>query len=64
VVAETPWSFHGETTVKPMPTPNASKIKVTAAAAMPPPITAPQHTVDDSSSTTTPVTGIDIFASS
>ncbi|MEI9804403.1 MAG: hypothetical protein WDN48_08000 [Pseudolabrys sp.] len=30
VVAETPWSLHGEITLKPTPMPNATKIKVTA----------------------------------
>jgi hypothetical protein len=45
VEAETPWSLHGDTTLKPNPTPSASKRSVMAADAMAPAITAPHDKV-------------------
>src|SRR3954471_5412465 len=47
VVLDTPWSVHGETTEKPKPIPNASKISEAAAAATPPARMAPHETADN-----------------
>src|SRR5450759_4832440 len=46
VVAETPVFAHGETTEKPIPMPNASRISVIASDAIPPANTAFQLTVE------------------
>jgi hypothetical protein len=53
VVAETPASFHGDTTEKPTPTPNANSTSVSAAVTAAPANTADQLIVDRVSSTAT-----------
>jgi hypothetical protein len=57
VVAETPEPAQGETAEKPMPAPNASNMRVKAAAATAPAAMAAQDTADVSASSETVLVG-------
>src|SRR4051812_39945149 len=63
VVADTPSLAQGETIEKPMPAPNVIKNRLSAAAAMPPAITAPHDTTDTSVLSIVVTAAVSIFAS-